>query len=132
MLMNRNISVLVYDITLGNRRSGITIQRLYLGLNVNVTYVTAGSRSGQIPRFVLAPVLKIIYRSTDVQNAAYEVFEGAKKQDLDWNPEENGGFAAQGTTSLENMTMSVADRQIRMLLLRLIPLSIPSRISRKR
>jgi hypothetical protein len=32
----------------------------------------------------------------DVQNAAYEVFEGAKKQDLDWNPEENGGFAAQG------------------------------------
>jgi hypothetical protein len=51
--MSRNISVLVYVITLENKKSGTTIQRLYLGLNVNVTYVTAGSRSGLIPRYVI-------------------------------------------------------------------------------
>jgi hypothetical protein len=56
ILMNRNISELVYDITLGNRRLGITIQRLYLDLSVNVTYVMAGSRSGLIPRYVLPPL----------------------------------------------------------------------------
>jgi hypothetical protein len=58
--MNRNISELVYDITLGNRRLGITIQRLYLDLNVNVTYVTAGSKFGLIPRYVL-PTLPQTY-----------------------------------------------------------------------
>jgi hypothetical protein len=60
ILMNRNISELVYDITLGNRRLGITIQRLYLDLNVNVTYVTAGSKFGLIPRYVL-PTLPQTY-----------------------------------------------------------------------
>jgi hypothetical protein len=56
ILMNRNISELVYDITPGNRRLGITIRRLYLDLNVNVIYVMAGSRSGQIQRYVLPPL----------------------------------------------------------------------------
>lgn len=30
------------------------------------------------------------------QNAAYEVFEGAKKKNEDWDPEDNGGFAVHG------------------------------------
>ncbi|WRT69623.1 uncharacterized protein IL334_006612 [Kwoniella shivajii] len=34
---------------------------------------------------------------TDPKNAAYEVYEGARKKDEDWNPEENGGFAVHDT-----------------------------------
>ena len=32
------------------------------------------------------------------QNAAYEVFEGAKKKNEDWDPEDNGGFAVHGVS----------------------------------
>jgi coiled-coil domain-containing protein 130 len=41
---------------------------------------------------------------TDLQNAAYEVFEGAKKKDEDWNPVENGGFAVHGIYFLASKT----------------------------
>lgn len=39
------------------------------------------------------------------QNAAYEVFEGAKKKNEDWDPEDNGGFAVHGMSlTLEGET----------------------------
>jgi hypothetical protein len=44
----------------------------------------------------LAGTFSSLFEADD-QNAAYEVFEGAKKKDEDWNPEDNGGFAVHGT-----------------------------------
>jgi hypothetical protein len=86
--------------------------------SVNVIYVTAGSRYVRIQRFVSpasrAFIVHLYFSRLELttQNAAYEVFEGAKKKDEDWNPEENGGFAVHGP-SPSSASWSTADEQIR-------------------
>ena len=52
LLMDRHISVLVYDTMPGNKRLEITFQRRYMDSSVNAIYVMAGSRSGRIQRSV--------------------------------------------------------------------------------
>ncbi|KAF8518189.1 hypothetical protein JB92DRAFT_2119394 [Gautieria morchelliformis] len=39
---------------------------------------------------------------TDPQNTRYVVDSGARKQDVDWDPEENGGFAVHDTNAAES------------------------------